>query len=725
MTTKVTNAAIAASVLLLPLSLATVAGAQAPNPYLPPLAAPKPLHLPEIIQQTLPNGMKLVLLEDHKQPALWMSLALPAGGVRDPKEKVGMASMAASLLDKGTTTRSEAQIADTVDGIGATLGASADDDYLTVSATGLSSFTDTLFDLMADITLNPTFPDIEIDRYRTQTLSAITASLGQPGTLADLALARVIFGDHPYGNFSLGTPKTLPAIMQADLKAFHETYFAPNVATLFIVGDITPAQAEEKAVKAFGGWQKKDVPGPPPAPRPGDAASDSKPRIYLIDRPGAAQTEIRIGSLTTGYNDPQRIPGNVASTVLGGGAFGNRLTQEIRVKRGLTYGVASFFARNKEAGKFAIETFTKNATTGEVIRLALGEVDKLRDAPPPDAELAERKTYLTGTFAVSVATPEGVLRRLIPAVLYGNGPEDLTTYTEKVLAVTPQAVQDIFKGISSGAIGIILVGDAKEVQPQVASLGTVTVIAPDALDLLSPTLKGSAAKPVAVSAEDTAKGKALLDATVKAHGGDAFLALKSLTFTGKGELTTPQTQGGTKIPIDSLTLVSALPDRTRLDMNTGFGPITTASPGGGKPAWLSVGGQVMDPPGGGGSGGSLDPATLVIRAAKNGYAVAALPDSDAPTADGKKLKGFAITDDRGKTSNVFVETDTGLVRRVENKTPNGSATVVLGSYKKAEGGVMVPTTLELLVNGQEQLSLTFTGVDLNKPVSDSVFDRPN
>src|SRR5262249_5944602 len=148
--------------------------------------------------------------------------------------------------------------------------------------------------------------------------------------------------------------------------------------------------------------------------------------------------------------DPQRIPANVASTVLGGGAFGNRLTQEIRVKRGLTYGVGSYFSRNKEAGQFAITTFTKNATTGEGVNLALGEVKKLQEAPPPAAELAAGKASLTGSFAVSVATPAGVLRRLIPAVLYGAGPDDLTAYTGRVQAVTPQVVQDVFKGMSPG-----------------------------------------------------------------------------------------------------------------------------------------------------------------------------------------------------------------------------------------------------------------------------------
>ncbi len=309
--------------------------------------------------------------------------------------------------------------------------------------------------------------------------------------MASAAFDRLVYGAHPYGNYTSGTPATLRAITREDLQKFHDTYFAPNAATLFLVGDITPEQAEQKAQAAFGVWERKEVPSPPSPPTPGPAAHATRPQITLIDRPGAAQTEIRIGTLTPGYRDPNRIVGTVATAVLGLGQFEGRLTKEIRVKRGLTYGVASYFSRNAQAGTFQISTFTKNASTAEVIQLALQEGLKLsRELTPPE-ELQERKDFLNGYFAVSVATPPGVLTRLIPAVLYGNGPSDLTQYTQRVQAVTPQQIRTIMSSLNLEHPQIVLVGDAKAIESAVRPLGSVTVIPFNAVNLLSPTLQGS------------------------------------------------------------------------------------------------------------------------------------------------------------------------------------------------------------------------------------------
>lgn len=481
-------AATAAVALLLP-----AAGAyaqEAPSAAaLPPLAAPKPLTLPKVTQETLPNGLRLVVLENRNQPAVWFRLAMPAGAIRDTPEKVGLATMVADMLDKGTTTRTESQIADTVDGLGASLGASADDDYLFVSASGLSPYADTLLELLADITLNPTFPEAEAERYRARTLGGIQASLADAGTVASAALARAVYGAHPYGNFSTGTPKTVPNLQVADLKGFHQRYFAPNGATLFVAGDITAAQARQKVEKAFGSWGRKVVPPLPAAPK-----SPSQKRIVIVDRPGAAQTEIRIGQQTPGYADPSRIPFQVSSVLLGGG-FESRLSKEIRVKRGLTYGVSASNRRNRDAGLFSIGTFTKNESTGEVVQLSLAEMKSLRDTAPTPTELGERKTLLTGLFALGVATPEGVLTRLIPATLYGGGVQDLAAYTQRVTAVTPEDVRKVFQSLPEEASTVVLVGDAKAIQPQVAGMGTVTVIPQEALDLNAPDLGAGAAKP--------------------------------------------------------------------------------------------------------------------------------------------------------------------------------------------------------------------------------------
>lgn len=706
--------------LLVPATLsAQSVSAQTP---LPPLAAPRPVVLPKVTQERLPNGLRLVVLEDHKQPALWLQLAVPAGSIRDPKEKVGLAVMTASLLDKGTPTRSESQIADLTDGLGASLGASAEDDYMMVSASGLSSYTDILFDLLADITLHPTFPDAEVNRYRTRTLASVTAAMAEGGTVATAALNRLVYGDHPYGNFSTGTEKTLPGITAADLKQFHQTYFAPDASTLFVVGDITPAQAREKALKVLGAWARKDIPAAPTAPRP-QPAGDGKPKIVIVDRPDAAQTEIRIGQVTPGYADPQRIPGVVASILLGGGAFENRLMKEIRVKRGLTYGANSFIRRNKDAGQFSITTFTKNASTGEVVRVALEEVKKLQDTPPPDGELSEREAYITGTYSISLATPTGILTRLTSAILYGNGPEDLSLFTQRVQAVTPKDVQTVLQNLPIPANYVALVGNAKEIEPQVKDIGTVTVIPAGQLDLLSPTLLGSATTTAATPPPPTASddaAKALLAATIKAHGGDAFLAVNAISFKGKGKLTTPPAQGSIEVPIDSATFITAMPGRVRFDLKTGFGDISLGSPGGGKPTWVIFSGQAQELKN---DGDSSDPVVLILRAVKENLTVTSLAETPS-AADGKKLKGFQITNAKGQQAKVFVEADTSLVRRVEMIAPMGVAIYELSGYKGPTNGIVLPYALKQSANGQELFNLTFDSFEVNPTINDAMFDKP-
>ena len=708
--------------------LASTAGAQQTGSAtvgLPPLGKERALQLPPVVQQTLPNGLKLVLLEDHKQPAVWMRLAIPAGAVRDPKAKVGLAAMTARLLNKGTTTRDEAQIADTIDGLGASLGAGADDDYLTVSASGLSPYTDTLFGLLADITLRPTFPEQELARTRTQTLNELTAAMGQAGTIADLALSRLVYGAHPYGNNSEGTPQTLQSLTRDDVVKFHDTYFAPNQSTLFLVGDITPAQAMAKAQAAFGNWEKKDVPAPPAAPTmPAPPSNTAKPQITILDRPGAAQTEVRIGVLTNGYGDPNRITGTVATAVLGLGQFEGRLTREIRVKRGLTYGAASFFDRHKDAGQFEISTFTKNASTGEVVKLALEEARKISMGEVPSEELQDRKTFLQGSFAVSVATPSGVLTRLVPAVLYGNGPADLTRYAERVQSVTGSQVPEIMRGLHLNAPQVVLVGDAKAIQKDVEAIGTVRVIPADSVDFLSPTLQGvgdkgqgtgNAGGGAKVATGEEAAGRALLAATIKAHGGDAFLNLKSIVLKGKGELTEPTGQIPLPLPIETMTLTIAMPDKVRADLTAGFA-IAFGTEGKEGTEWLTVSGMEQAAPAG--LGNALNPIKLLRDAYTQNFATRPMPKTDTASAS-----GYIITTDKGVNVRVYCDPVTHLATRIVLPSPKQDVTVLMGSYQTAQGA-KIPGTLKVLMGTTPLLDLTFTSVVVNTPVDNAIFAKP-
>lgn len=696
---------------------------------IPPIGPARPLNLPKVVEDTLPNGLKIVLLEDHSVPALWMQLALPAGSVRDPKDKVGLASMTATMLTQGTSSHNETQIADIIDGLGASLSATAGADFLNVSAQGVSNSTDTLFSLLSEVTLDPSFPTEELERQRTQALNAVTASLGQPATVADAAIKRLVYGAHPYGNFTSGTPDTLTGLTRDDLTKFHDTYFAPNQATLFLVGDITPAQAHEKALAAFGNWAKKEVPAAPPSPlRRAASAAPTKPQITIVDRPGAAQTEVRIGTLTSGYSDPKRIVGTVATAVLGLGQFEGRLTREIRVKRGLTYGAASFFDRKKDAGMFEIQTFTKNVSTGEVVKLALEEARKISAEPIPADELQDRKTFLQGSFAVSVATPTGVLTRLVPAVLYGGGPSDLTKYSARVDAANGAEIADIMRALHLDAPKVALVGDAKAIQKDVAPLGTVKVIPADRLDLQATDLEKKATKTGQKTGQEPApgnssktgagdpEGKARLDATIKAHGGDAFLKVKSIVLKGKGELSDPTGQFPGSLPVETLTITLVSPDKVRADLAAGF-PISIGTEGGDKGEWMTLAGAPQAAPGGVSS--ALNPVKLLRDAYTNNWPVAALP-KDAGAAN---EEGYAITAPDNRVINVFADPTTHVASRVVLPSKQGNVTVLMGKYKPVQG-VHLPGTLKVVQNKVTYLDLTFTDMTVNVPVDSTIFAMP-
>ncbi len=680
---------------------------------LPPLQTAQPQHLPAIVQKQLPNGLKIVVLEDHRQPAVWLRLAIGAGSLRDPSDRVGLAQMTAGMLIKGTTTRTETQIADTIDGLGASLDASADSDFLTVAASGLSNYTDSLFDLLADVTLHPICPTQEVERLRTRTLSGIVASLGQPSVVATAAMNRRVYGAHPYGNFATGTPATVKAIAQQDLVKFHDSLFVPNNTTIFVTGDITAEQAMAKIQARFGDWQRHAVPAGPPPPSASTPTSGGA-QITIVDRPGAAQTEVRIGLLSGAYSDPKRAIGRVASSVLGVGQFESRLTREIRVKRGLTYGAASGFDRKAEAGKFEISTFTKNASTGEVVRIALEEARKLQTELIPADELQERKDFLNGSFAVSVATTPGVLRRLVYAVLYGAGPNDLAKTTTDTLAVTPSQIEEYMRSLPLDKPQIVLVGDASVIEPQVKSFGTVTVIPAGALDLHSPSLVSQATPADNGTALQTpaGDGKTRLNAAIAALGGDAFLNLKQITLKGDGELTPPGVD--MKLPVASATLIFAAPGRSRFELNTGFGDVVFGSDGTNK-AWLSALGNIQDAPPGFG-----DPTELLRNAVQMKFEVTLLPDlkDDAGAAT---MLGLALKDANNRTTKIYLDSQTNLPRRIMAQT--GALDVTLGDYHITET-VKLPGSLKVTQNGKALVTLKFNSWSINKPVDEKLFERP-
>ncbi|HTG35188.1 MAG TPA: pitrilysin family protein [Thermoanaerobaculia bacterium] len=427
------------------------------TPATPPPPGPaREVRFPAFQQKTLDNGLLVVAIEQHEQPLVSIRMMLNAGKAYEPDGKAGLAEATASLLTKGTPTRSAQQIAETIDFVGGNLSTNAGTEagYADVAVTsdqlGLG------FDLLSDIVLHPTFPEDELERWRRQALSGLQINQQSASYLATTAVTRLIFGSYPYGRPSSGTPESLAGLSRADLAAFHQAHFIPNQTILAVVGDIQAADAFARAERAFGGWKKGT---PSQLPRI-DVKAPAKTRVVVIDKPDAVQTEIRLGQLGIAYRDPALFTAEVYNSVLGGSASA-RLYEEIRRKRGLSYGASSYFLPESEPGFFQVSTFTKTETTADALGLAFEVLRGLQEKPVPDAELNAAKTYITGAFPLEIETADGIASKVLEAMHFGFGREFLESYNDKISKVSAADVQRFAsQTIHPEKMTAVLVGNA-------------------------------------------------------------------------------------------------------------------------------------------------------------------------------------------------------------------------------------------------------------------------
>ena len=291
----------------------------------PPRPLPaREINFPPYQVRTLANGLQVVAVSHHEQPAVSLRLILRAGGAQDPVSKPGVAYLAASLLDQGTTTKSAEQIATTIDSIGGAIGAGAGSDVTFINAAVMKDSLGLALDLVSDLVRHPAFAAEEIERQRQQILSGLKVSYDDPDYLAGVVFDRLVYGFHPYGKPDSGTPQSIGAVTREDLLAFHKRWFGSNNAILAIVGDVTADEAFAGAQRAFGAWERVEIPAvkaeeAPPATR----------RVVIVDRPGAAQTEIRVGNIALPRRHPDYLALDIAMKILGGEG-GNRLHRVLR-----------------------------------------------------------------------------------------------------------------------------------------------------------------------------------------------------------------------------------------------------------------------------------------------------------------------------------------------------------------------------------------------------------
>ena len=465
----------------------------------PPLSA-KPVTVPPYQLKTLANGLQVVVVPHHEQPSVTFRMLVRTGAMQEPTDKPGVASFVASLLDQGTTTRTSEQIASLIDSAGAVVGTSAGNELTFVQGAVVKDQTELALGIVSDMVQRPVFAQAEIDRLKKQAMSSMQVAYDDPDYIANLVFDRLIYGFHPYGRPNEGTPESVPRINREDLVAFHRAWFVPNNALLAIVGDVTAEQAFAAAEKAFGSWARRDVPvikvtDPPPMAR----------RVVVIDRPGSAQTEIRVGQLAIQRTDPDFIPFDMAVRILGGEGA-NRLFGVLRSERGLTYGASAAFRTYKNAGELVAETDTRSSTTGESLRLMVAEFSRIQREAVHPAELRGAQDFMAGNFPLTVETPAAIAEQVLVRLFYGLDLSEINTYLERVGRVTPADIQRVARQfIKPDLLSIVLVGDAATFVDQLKSVGFTDFerIPLSQLDLNSATLRrGRAMLPPSAGSDD-------------------------------------------------------------------------------------------------------------------------------------------------------------------------------------------------------------------------------
>lgn len=421
---------------------------------------------PDYAERTLANGLKVFVIEDDRKPTVTFRLMLKTGEIHDGA-KSGLSSFVASLLNRGTTARDAAAFAQESDFIGVRVEAAAGEDALSVSAGGLTKYTDKILDLLTDAVLHPIFPDEQLEKVRRQALSKLAADKQEPEQLAGKLSGKIVFGEHPYGAYV--TPETVKAITRDDLVAFHKTWFAPGNATLAVVGDVKAAAILAVIEKAFAAWEKRDVPvmkmSAPPVMK--------GVTIHLVDRPGSVQSNILVCQPGPARSIPELPELNVLNATLGGG-FSGRLFQNLREKHGWTYGAYSAFGMQKHGGSFQASAETRNEVTAPAIREILAEMKRLRDEPVPDAELELQRQYNTGNYLLSLENAGRTASRVQDIDLYGLPKDFYKSYARRMASVKPDQIQALAKQhLSIDNLAIIVVGEAAQIRAELEKIGTV------------------------------------------------------------------------------------------------------------------------------------------------------------------------------------------------------------------------------------------------------------
>jgi zinc protease len=439
----------------------------------------RPLKLPPHERRQLGNGLQLHLVPRGPLPLVAVRLVMRGGSVWDPPGKAGVADFASRLFRRGAGGKSADELSEAIDFVGAALGGYANEENVVLSLSSPAKHLEAMLELMGLVLLQPDFPVAELESARRRTLAQLQNELDDPGSLAERAWARAMWGAHPYGHETLGQKRSIEALTRDDLVAFHRTRLSPALAHLYVVGDIDVDRVTTVAERVFGAWRGGPELAPlvPDWPGPKDAG-----HVVIVDKPEQTQVQVRVGAAGVKRGHVDHFPLVVMNAVLGGG-FTSRLITEIRVKRGLSYGANSAFDMLSAAGTFLVTSFTKTKSVGTLLDVALGEVKKMRSRGPTPVEVETMKRYISGLYPARLETNEAVAGAIADVQHYGLPEDWISAYRDRVIAVTAKdAAAAAARHLFTDQRVIVLVGNARELSEVASRYGPVTVLKPADLE---------------------------------------------------------------------------------------------------------------------------------------------------------------------------------------------------------------------------------------------------
>jgi len=462
------------AVTLMLTGVLVAAQTQTPDRSKPPQNGPAPeLRLPPIQKRQLSNGLPVWIVEMHKVPVAQVNLLIKSGSADDPPRRFGLSSMTAAMLEQGAGARTALQIADAVDFLGADLTATSGVDSSVLRLHVPVARLDEALPIMADVALRPTFPNDELDRLRQQRLTSILQARDDPPTIAAAAFSRVLYGTtHRYGTMTVGSAEVIKTFTPADLKTFYTSAYRPDNATILVVGDVTPERVLPRLEGAFGSWkapaEKRAASTLPPVQQP------AARQIYLVDKPGAPQSQIRIGGIGVARATPDYFPLQVLNTVLGG-SFTSRLNNNLREVHGYAYGAGSGFDMRASAGPFAASAGVQTDKTAEALTEFFNELNGILKPVPAD-ELARAKNYVSLRFPGTFETTGDLSRRLEDMVVFQLADDYFSKYVTNIQAVTVADVERVAqKYILPQRVAVVVVGDRKTIEPAIRALNLAPI----------------------------------------------------------------------------------------------------------------------------------------------------------------------------------------------------------------------------------------------------------